>query len=268
MRARRGDSASRWSASLTSAPSSAASVLGVGGVGRLVDEHGAVVGAQPGLGDRLHLLGGDVQDALHGGQRELRVAEQDGEAAQFVGAAADRGRAGPATRAPAGPARAPSPPAVGPSSAKRASSSSTARLDAGDLDAAGRLHVQPAQRGRAGQPQQAEAGRDGACGRAAPAGCTGGRTRRRPGRSAPGPRRRLAGAVVRQPVGGHQGAGGHLLLDDLAQLLADDVGQRAVARRRACRRAPGIEPKYFSTQASVCSGSMSPTIDSTALLGA
>ncbi len=31
---------------------------------------------------------------------------------------------------------------------------------------------------------------------------------------------------------------------------------------------PGIEPKYFSTQAMVCSGSRSPTIDSTALLGA
>jgi hypothetical protein len=31
---------------------------------------------------------------------------------------------------------------------------------------------------------------------------------------------------------------------------------------------PGMEPKYFSIQASVCSGSMSPTTDSTALLGA
>ncbi|SCE30264.1 hypothetical protein GA0115246_1140313 [Streptomyces sp. SolWspMP-sol7th] len=31
---------------------------------------------------------------------------------------------------------------------------------------------------------------------------------------------------------------------------------------------PGIEPKYFSTQARVCSGSMSPTTERTALFGA
>ncbi len=42
---------------------------------------------------------------------------------------------------------------------------------------------------------------------------------------------RLAGAVVREAVGGHQGAGGHLRLDDLAQLRADDVGQGPVAGR-------------------------------------
>ncbi len=78
----------------------------------------------------------------------------------------------------------------------------------------------------------------------------------------------LARAVLRQPVGGHQRARGDLLLDDLAQLLADDVGQRAVARRGCLPSCAGMEPKYFSTQASVCSGSMSPTTDSTALLGA
>lgn len=57
---------------------------------RLVDEHRAVVGAQAGLGDLLHLLRRHVEDALHGGQGELRVAEQDGVPAQFVRAARDR----------------------------------------------------------------------------------------------------------------------------------------------------------------------------------
>lgn len=41
----------------------------------------------------------------------------------------------------------------------------------------------------------------------------------------------LAGAVVREPVGGHQRAGRNLLDDLLAQLPAHDLGQRAVARR-------------------------------------
>ena len=95
---------------LSASASSSASAPPVG----LVDEHRAVVGAQPGRGDRLDLLGGDVQHPLHGGQGELRVAEQHGEPAQFVGAAARPCRAGPATRAPTGPGRAPSPRPWGP----------------------------------------------------------------------------------------------------------------------------------------------------------
>ena len=62
---------------------------GVSGAMRFVDEHRAVVGAQAGLGDFLDLLGAHVEHALYGGQGELRVAEQDRVAAQFVGAARD-----------------------------------------------------------------------------------------------------------------------------------------------------------------------------------
>ena len=213
------------------------------------------------------LLGRHLQHALDGGQGELRVAEQHGVPAQFVGAAGDR----------AEPVQ---PLALqlglgalhllgrGALRGEPGELLVDGGLDDGHLDVAGGLHVQPAQGGRAGQPQQAEAGRDGRTVTAhQPVVQAGGLAAAEDGERQVG-RVARARAVLRQPVGGHQGARRDLLLDDLAQLLAHDVGQRAVARRRACRRGTGMEPKYFSTQASVCSGSMSPTTDRTALFGA
>ena len=115
-------------------------------------------------------------------------------------------------------------------------------LDLRDAGAAGRLHVQPAQRGGASEPQQPEAGRDrGAVAAHQPV--------VQPGRHAVAEhgerqfgRVALTGAVVRHPVGGHQRARRDLLPDLRAQLRADDVGERAVAwRHLAVVRRDGAE---------------------------
>ena len=104
-------------------------------------------------------------------------------------------------------------------------------LDLRDLGAAGGLHVQPAQRGGAGEPQQPDAGRDGGAVAAHQPVVEPGRHalaedgERQLGRVA------LTRAVARQPVGGHQRARRDLLPDLHPQLRADDVGERAVAGR-------------------------------------
>ena len=222
---------SRASASLRPRPRSSAV--------RLVHEHRAVVRAQPGLGDGLHLLGRDVEDALL--RRSGRAAGR--RTGRRSGTVRRRGRATVPSRSSHSRsnwawARSISS-AVGPSSAKRASSSSTARLDGRDLDAAGRLDVEPAQRGRAGQPQQAEAGRDGrAVAPYQPVVEARGLAAAEDGQRQVG-RVALARAVVRQPVGGHQGARGDLLLD--RPRAAARRWSRAASRRAggACRRARG-----------------------------
>ena len=264
-----GQAESRGHGSLTGPPPLRRCSVGlVGRLGGLVDQHRAVVGAQPGLGDRLHLLGGDVQDALDGRQRELRVAEQDG----VTGTVRRRGRrpcrAGPATRAPTGPARAPSPPAVGPSAANRASSSSTALSISGTSTPPDVFtSSQPSE----GAPASRSRPKPAATARAVTAHETvveaGGLAAAQDGeREVRGVR--LAGAVVRQPVGGHQRAGRDLLLDDLAQLLTDGLRQRAVARRLLAVVARGSSRSTSPPRRASARGSMSPTIDRTALLGA
>lgn len=205
-------------------------LVGLVGRDRLVDEHRAVVRAQSGRGHGLHLLGGDVQNTLDGGQRQLRVAEQHREAAQFVGAPGHRAQ--PVEPLPLqlrlGALHLLGRRALGGEPRELLVHG---RLDGGDLDPAGGLDVQPAQGGRPGQAQHAEAGRDGALVAAyQPVVQQRGLAAAQDGQRHVGGVA-LAGAVVRQPVGGHQRTRRDLLDDLLTQLLPDDVGQRAVARR-------------------------------------
>lgn len=204
-------------------------VLVVGG-DRLVDQHRPVVRAQPGLGHRAHLVGRDLQHPLDGGQCQLRVAEQHREPAQFVRAARDRTEPVEpfALQLGLGALHFLVRGAIGSEPGQLLVDRG---LDLRHLDATGRLHVQPAQRGRAGQAQQSESGRHGRTVAAHQAVVeTGGLAAAEDGERQIGGVG-LAGAVLRQPVGGHQRARRDLLADLLAQLLADDVGQRAVARR-------------------------------------
>lgn len=183
-----------------------------------------------GPGGRLDLLRRDVEHPLYGGQGELRVTEQHGEPAQFVGAARDRTQ-------PVQPLALQLGLGALHFLGRRALGREPGQLlvdrglDLRHLDPAGRLHVQPAERGRTGEPQQPESGRHGrpvAADQAVvqPGGlATAQHGQREVGGVA------LPGAVVRQPVGGHQRPRRDLLTDLFAQLLADDLGERAVARR-------------------------------------
>lgn len=182
------------------------------------------------LGGRLDLLRGDVEHPLHGGQGELGVAEQHGVPAQFVGAARDRAEPVQPLTLQLG-LRTLHFLGRGALGREAGQLLVDGRLDLRHLDTTGRLDVQPAQGGRSGEPEQPES-----------------RGHRRtvaadqavvqPGRLAAaedGQRQvsgvTLAGAVVRQPVGGHQRTRGDLLVHHFAQLLTDGAGQRAVARR-------------------------------------
>ncbi|CAM5587899.1 hypothetical protein STENM36S_06235 [Streptomyces tendae] len=213
----------------------------VGGGGGLVDEHRAVVGAQAGLGDLLDLLRGHLQDPLHGGEGELRVAEQDGVPAQFVRAARDR-------------AQSVQPLALelglgalhllgrGPLFGEPGQLLVDGRLDDRHLHVTGRLHVQPPQGRRPGEPQQTEPGGDGrAVAAYEPVVQAGRLAAAQDGQGQVG-RVARACAFLRQAVGRHQGTGRDLLLDDLAQLTAHDVGQRTVpGRLLAVVRGDGAE---------------------------
>ena len=163
------------------------------------------------------LLGGDFQNPVHGGA--ARAAGR--RTARRTGTVRRRGRrrwrAGPATPARSGPAPAPSP-RRGALRGEPGQLLVDGGLDVHDDRVAGGLDVEPAERGRAGQAQQPEAGRDGEAVAAHQAVVeAGGLPAAEDGECQVGGVG-LAGAVVRQPVGGHQGAGGHLLVDDLAQL--------------------------------------------------
>lgn len=120
--------------------------------------------------------------------------------------------------------------AVGPSAAKRASSSSTAASICSMVASPEVLTSSQPRLGAAGEAEQAEAGGDGGAVAAHEAVVeAAGLAAAEDGEGQVG-RVGLAGAVVREPVGGHQGAGRDVLVDVLADLPAEGVGQGAVAR--------------------------------------
>lgn len=184
---------------------------------------------QAGLGDGPDLLGGDVEHLGEGVGEQLGVAEQDGEAAEFVGAAGDGGEPVEpfALDLGLGSFEFGGGGALGGEAGELLVDGGVDLLDGG---VAGGLDVEPAEAGGAGEAEQAEAGGDGGAVAAdeavvEPAGLAAAED----GEGEVGGVG-LAGAVVREAVGGHQGAGGDVLVDVLAEFAADGVGEGAVAR--------------------------------------